>query len=76
MSVSISSGLLYPYSHTQPICYHSAQCECHNDDDSIVIDKLEKGFVLNFKDKEYACESLHSIFEVMKRLLKDHSKAE
>ena len=62
------------------VCYHAAQCECNAadqcDESSIVIEKCEKGFILNHKDKEYACETLASAYQVMQKLFKPAKDAE
>jgi hypothetical protein len=34
----------------------------------ISIDKCEKGFIITHCNKEYACESLHSAYEIIKKL--------
>lgn len=60
-------------------CYHYCTApapEKVSDDSTIVIEKCERGFVLNYKDKEYACETLASAYQVMQKLFKPAKDAE
>lgn len=61
------TGSYYQPSH---YIYNTLPCACSKDT-SIVIEKAEKGFILQHNDKEYACESLHSAYEVLKKLFKN-----
>jgi hypothetical protein len=39
------------------------------DTNTMIIDRLDQGFVLEYQSKEYACESESSLIDLVKRLL-------
>jgi hypothetical protein len=58
-----TGSYILPYTYqSSPPPYCNPNLEC------ISIQKCEKGYILEHNEKEYACESLHSAFEVIKTI--------
>lgn len=61
---------------TNPYNYIISTAPSEPDDPAcITIDKCEKGFIVTHCDKEYACESLHSAYEIIKKLFSPDKKS-
>ena len=59
-----SSNIVY----TSPYTFQYTTPLVENEDDFLSIKKCKKGFIVEINNKEYACESLHSAYEVVKKL--------